>query len=115
MIVVSGDWNMVSLQVPLTDMRHYHTWLAGHSWLEEYGDPEQKWEELRPAAREAAVHVLVCIEDRICFVSEGSRKFLPFVLFVLLSSSLHVIFSSVQQACCFSVLFNNNMFFSPDL
>eukprot|EP00913_Durusdinium_trenchii_P002541 g2350.t1 len=34
-------------EVPLTDMRHYHTWLAGHSWLEEYGDPEQKWEELR--------------------------------------------------------------------
>lgn len=36
-------------EVPLTDMRKYHRWLAGHSWLEEYGDPDdtQSWKELR--------------------------------------------------------------------
>lgn len=27
-------------QVPLTDMLRYHTWLAGASWIAEYGDPE---------------------------------------------------------------------------
>ena len=33
-------------QVPLLDMRRYHTLLAGASWTEEYGDPDEpgKWE-----------------------------------------------------------------------
>lgn len=28
------------IQVPLTDMLRYHTWLAGASWMGEYGDPD---------------------------------------------------------------------------
>ncbi|WP_241898873.1 MULTISPECIES: prolyl oligopeptidase family serine peptidase [unclassified Erwinia] len=27
-------------EVPLLDMTHYHLWLAGASWIAEYGDPE---------------------------------------------------------------------------
>ncbi|MBN9643804.1 prolyl oligopeptidase family protein [Corynebacterium mendelii] len=28
------------IQVPLTDMLRYHTWLAGSSWIDEYGNPD---------------------------------------------------------------------------
>jgi prolyl oligopeptidase len=31
----------VTSAVPLTDMKRYHKLLAGHSWMEEYGDPEK--------------------------------------------------------------------------
>lgn len=36
----------VVCQVPLLDMGRYHTLLAGHSWVAEYGDPEnpEEWE-----------------------------------------------------------------------
>ena len=30
-------------QVPLLDMRRYHTLLAGASWMGEYGDPDTEW------------------------------------------------------------------------
>lgn len=33
-------FNAVVIQVPLLDMRRYHTLLAGASWMEEYGDPD---------------------------------------------------------------------------
>jgi prolyl oligopeptidase len=38
----------VVCQVPLLDMRRYHKLLAGASWMEEYGDPDNKedWEAL---------------------------------------------------------------------
>ena len=29
------------MQVPLLDMRRYHTLLAGASWMAEYGDPDK--------------------------------------------------------------------------
>jgi prolyl oligopeptidase len=34
-------FNAVVSQVPLTDMRRYHKMLAGASWMDEYGDPDQ--------------------------------------------------------------------------
>lgn len=36
-------------QVPLLDMRNYHRWLAGASWVAEYGDPEnaEEWQWLQ--------------------------------------------------------------------
>jgi prolyl oligopeptidase len=34
-------FNAVVCQVPLLDMRRYHTLLAGASWMAEYGDPDQ--------------------------------------------------------------------------
>jgi len=39
----------VVCQVPLLDMRRYHTLLAGASWMGEYGDPDdpQQWEFIR--------------------------------------------------------------------
>lgn len=39
----------VVCDVPLLDMRRYHQLLAGHSWMVEYGDPEdpQQWEFIR--------------------------------------------------------------------
>ncbi len=33
-------WGAVVVQVPLLDMRRYHTLLAGASWMGEYGDPD---------------------------------------------------------------------------
>ncbi len=33
-------FNAVVVQVPLLDMRRYHTLLAGASWMAEYGDPD---------------------------------------------------------------------------
>ncbi|MFN3213325.1 MAG: prolyl oligopeptidase family serine peptidase [Henriciella sp.] len=33
-------WNAVVIQVPLLDMLRYHTLLAGASWVDEYGDPD---------------------------------------------------------------------------
>lgn len=38
-------FNAVVCQVPLLDMRRYHTLLAGASWMGEYGDPDdpQQW------------------------------------------------------------------------
>lgn len=38
-------FNAVLCQVPLLDMRRYHTLLAGASWMAEYGDPDvpQDW------------------------------------------------------------------------
>ncbi|MFI5958022.1 prolyl oligopeptidase family protein [Cryptosporangium sp. NPDC051539] len=39
----------VVIQVPLLDMRRYHTLLAGASWIAEYGDPDDpaQWEYIR--------------------------------------------------------------------
>jgi prolyl oligopeptidase len=39
-------FNAVVIQVPLLDMRRYHTLLAGASWMAEYGDPDDpaQWE-----------------------------------------------------------------------
>lgn len=34
-------FNAVVSQVPLTDMKRYHKLLAGASWMDEYGDPDQ--------------------------------------------------------------------------
>jgi prolyl oligopeptidase len=33
-------WGAIVCQVPLLDMRRYHTLLAGASWMEEFGDPD---------------------------------------------------------------------------
>lgn len=33
-------WNAVVIQVPLLDMLRYHKLLAGASWVDEYGDPD---------------------------------------------------------------------------
>ncbi len=35
-------FNAVISEVPLANMLEYHQWLAGASWMEEYGDPEDK-------------------------------------------------------------------------
>lgn len=35
------DFGAVLAQVPLLDMGRYHTLLAGHSWIAEYGDPSK--------------------------------------------------------------------------
>ncbi|MBX7231540.1 MAG: prolyl oligopeptidase family serine peptidase [Bdellovibrionales bacterium] len=32
----------IGCKAPLLDMLHYHKWLAGASWMEEYGDPEKQ-------------------------------------------------------------------------
>lgn len=39
-------WRAIVCQVPLLDMRHYHTMLAGASWMGEYGNPDlpEEWE-----------------------------------------------------------------------
>lgn len=44
-----GDFGAILCQVPLLDMGRYHTLLAGHSWMAEYGDPTQpeQWEYIR--------------------------------------------------------------------
>lgn len=34
-------FNAVVCQVPLLDMLRYHKLLAGHSWIAEYGDPDE--------------------------------------------------------------------------
>ncbi len=34
-------WGAVVCQAPLLDMRRYHELLAGASWMEEYGDPDE--------------------------------------------------------------------------
>jgi prolyl oligopeptidase len=55
-------FNAVVIQVPLLDMRRYHTLLAGASWMAEYGNPDDpaQWEfigryspyqNIRPGAR----------------------------------------------------------------
>lgn len=35
-------FNAVISEVPLANMLEYHHWLAGASWIEEYGDPDDK-------------------------------------------------------------------------
>jgi prolyl oligopeptidase len=42
-------FNAVVCQVPLLDMRRYHTLLAGASWMAEFGDPDQpeEWDVIR--------------------------------------------------------------------
>jgi len=42
-------WGAIVCQVPLLDMRRYHTLLAGASWMGEYGDPDQpaEWEFIK--------------------------------------------------------------------
>lgn len=35
-------FNAVISEVPLANMLEYHKWLAGASWIEEYGDPDDK-------------------------------------------------------------------------
>jgi prolyl oligopeptidase len=39
-------WGAIVCQVPLLDMRRYHTLLAGASWMEEYGNPDdpKQWD-----------------------------------------------------------------------
>ncbi len=43
------DFGAILCQVPLLDMGRYHTLLAGHSWMAEYGDPTQpdQWEYIQ--------------------------------------------------------------------
>ncbi len=43
------DFGAVLCQVPLLDMGRYHTLLAGHSWVAEYGDPTvpEEWSFIR--------------------------------------------------------------------
>ena len=48
MLVRSPElFGAIVCQVPLLDMKVYHTLLAGASWMEEYGDPEADgvWEK----------------------------------------------------------------------
>jgi len=33
-------FNAVISEVPLANMTHYHEWLAGNSWMDEYGNPD---------------------------------------------------------------------------
>jgi prolyl oligopeptidase len=42
-------WGAVVCQVPLLDMRRYHELLAGASWMEEYGNPDdpRQWEFIK--------------------------------------------------------------------
>jgi prolyl oligopeptidase len=42
-------WGAIVCSMPLLDMRRYHTLLAGASWMEEYGDPDdpKEWEWIR--------------------------------------------------------------------
>ncbi len=42
-------FNAVACLVPLLDMRHYHTMLAGASWMAEYGNPDlpEEWEYIQ--------------------------------------------------------------------
>lgn len=50
MLVRTPDlFGAVVIQAPLLDMRRYHTWLAGASWMAEYGDPDDpgQWEFIR--------------------------------------------------------------------
>lgn len=49
MLVMRPDlWGAVICQVPLLDMKRYHTLLAGASWMGEYGNPEtDDWEFLQ--------------------------------------------------------------------
>lgn len=78
-------------EVPLTDMRRYHRFLAGYSWLEEYGDPEQEWHHLRPSE----IHLFL------------STDLLTHLLtFNFLTSSLltHLSSSSLFSLLSFSVL-----------
>ena len=42
-------------QVPLLDMLQYHKWLAGASWMEEYGDPEKE-QDLNYLIRYSPLH-----------------------------------------------------------
>lgn len=44
-----SDFGAILCQVPLLDMGRYHTLLAGHSWMAEYGDPTdpRQWEHLQ--------------------------------------------------------------------
>jgi prolyl oligopeptidase len=42
-------WGAIVCSMPLLDMRRYHTLLAGASWMEEYGNPDdpKEWEWIR--------------------------------------------------------------------
>jgi prolyl oligopeptidase len=42
-------FDAVVVQVPLLDMKRYHTLLAGASWMAEYGDPDdlEEWAYIR--------------------------------------------------------------------
>jgi prolyl oligopeptidase len=42
-------WGGIVCQVPLLDMRRYHTLLAGASWMGEYGNPDEpaEWEFIK--------------------------------------------------------------------
>jgi prolyl oligopeptidase len=42
-------WGAIVCSMPLLDMRRYHTLLAGASWIEEYGNPDdpEEWEWIR--------------------------------------------------------------------
>ncbi|CAE7035273.1 unnamed protein product [Symbiodinium sp. KB8] len=61
-------------EVPLTDMLHYHRLLAGASWLEEYGDPDDS--DLRPLLRQISAYHLA--QD---LLREEKAQRMPEVLF----------------------------------
>ncbi|CAE7509924.1 unnamed protein product [Symbiodinium sp. CCMP2456] len=61
-------------EVPLTDMLHYHRLLAGASWLEEYGDPDDG--DLRPLLRQISAYHLA--QD---LLREEKAQRMPEVLF----------------------------------
>ena len=51
-------FDAVVVEVPLLDMRRYHTLLAGASWMAEYGDPDDpaEWEYIRRYSPYQNVH-----------------------------------------------------------
>ncbi|GED96695.1 prolyl oligopeptidase family serine peptidase [Gordonia crocea] len=72
-------------QVPLIDMRRYHTMLAGASWVAEYGNPDDpaEWEFIKPFSPYHNVHadtpcppILITTSTRDDRVHPGhARKF----------------------------------------
>lgn len=87
MFVMRPDlWGSVVCQVPLLDMRRYHTLLAGASWMGEYGNPDtEDWKflegyspyhQLKPSKEQAYPQLFVLTSTRDDRVHPGhARKF----------------------------------------
>lgn len=46
MYVMRPDlWGAIHCAVPLLDMKRFHTLLAGASWMAEYGNPDEDWDD----------------------------------------------------------------------
>ena len=75
MLVRPGNekrFGAIVCQVPLLDMRRFHTLLAGASWMAEFGNPEADWEWMRrfspyhmvePGARYPPVFLVTSTKD----------------------------------------------------